>query len=117
MSLRDLAATDRAAILTDPMGLAEDVVIIASDGTETLARGVWIDAPSDARALDGVGAIGGTSAASCTIGNAVAITRANRLRRVATGATWRIEHVATTAGVGYRCTLSLPDDTSLRGVR
>jgi hypothetical protein len=118
MSLREIAARHRQQILASPMGLGEDIVHIAADtGIETAGRGVWSQAPTDTRTPDGIGAQGnvGRSLLAVAIDWIPAITRADHIRRVATGETWGIEQIDLTTGVGRRLTLARDGDALARG--
>jgi hypothetical protein len=120
VSLRDLAAMHRSRILAAPQGLAEDIVHIDdATGIRTAGRGTWLEMPSDNRNPTGIGAEATLGRAQVVISAdwMPALTRADRIERVATGEAWGVEQIIPTPGVGRKLILSQDGEALGRGAR
>lgn len=119
MTLRDIAAADRSAILADRMGVGEAVVYLPVGGAITPIRGLWLEYPDDQRATHGVGVEARFSGATLDIkfSDAPALSRADRFQRVSTGATWEVEQIDVVTGVGYHIHLKQAGEALAKGLR
>lgn len=119
MTLRDLAARDRIAMIGPGAHSIGEPIIYISGGIERTIAGAWREVPSETVITHGVGVESSFSSAtlSLAMSAAPALTRADRFRRVATSQTWKIEQVETIADVGYRIHLSRVTDATLRGAK
>ncbi len=117
-SLRDIALRDRQTIVSDPMGVAEDVLYFTSETDDgTPVRGVWLESPNDARNPYGVGVEANVSRAWLDIALTAAPTlqRSHFFVRVSTGERWNIDQKELFTGFGWHLTLDKPDEALGRG--
>jgi hypothetical protein len=119
MSLRDLAAMDRASDNANPMGVAEAIVYEPETAAAVSLRGVWQEFPSDDRQSFGIGVQSQFSGATLDVALAdvPGFTRGATFVRSATGQRWEIDEADLLAGVGYRLRLKRAGDAQPKGLR
>ena len=119
MSLRTVAAMDRASDNANDMGVAEAITYQPAAGEATTIRGVWMESPNDLRDTFGIGAQAQFSGASFDVALADVpnLSRADRFTRTATSVTWEIDEMKLTAGVGWHIKLKRATSTMPKGLR
>lgn len=119
MNLREVAAADRIRMNADPMGAAEAVTYQPEAAEAVQIRGVWVEFPNDDRQPYGIGVQSQFSGATLDVAAAdvPGLTRGATFTRVATGATWSIDEMDLTTGVGWRIRLKRDGVESPKGLR
>ncbi len=119
MSLRDIAARDRAADNANPMGVAEPITYQPESGDPVSIRAVWNEFPNDARQPYGIGVQSEFSGALLVVADAdvPGLTRAATFVRVATGEAWTVDQMDLCTGVGWTIHLKQAGDDSPKGLR
>jgi hypothetical protein len=119
MSLRAIAAADRARMNADPMGPAEPIVYQPEEGDAVTIRGVWLEFPNDERQPIGISVQSEFSGATFDVSAAdvPGLTRRATFTRPATGEAWVVDELPHVTGVGYHLRLKRAGDSSPKGLR
>lgn len=119
MSLRSVAAMDRASDNAHDMGVGEAITYQPRSGVAVTIRGVWVEYPNDDRQTFGIGVQSQFSGASLDVSAADVpnLSRADTFIRPATGGAWEIDEMDLLTGVGWHIKLKRAGTSSPKGLR